>query len=166
MHTSPPLFSSLALSLSLFLSVLHRKMVGGGVCLDRKRVNSYSCQLLWYDTFTTSSLLPPTSLSLLSLYTPHTPPTPPSSITSPFFSLTSSSLSLSSPPHTHTHTHTQTHSLACQSVTAESWVLELARNQRMNTDVRRNIFCVLVTSEASGNNQWDTVEPLAIGHSE
>lgn len=26
-------------------------------------------------------------------------------------------------------------------------VLELARKQRMNTDVRRNIFCVLMTSE-------------------
>ncbi|CAI8022829.1 Nucleolar MIF4G domain-containing protein 1 [Geodia barretti] len=38
-------------------------------------------------------------------------------------------------------------SSACQSVTAESWVMELARNQRMNTEVRRNIFCVLMTSE-------------------
>jgi nucleolar MIF4G domain-containing protein 1 len=44
-------------------------------------------------------------------------------------------------------TATAASSSACQSVTAESWVLELARNQRMNTDVRRNIFCVLVTSE-------------------
>lgn len=26
-------------------------------------------------------------------------------------------------------------------------VLELAREQRMNTDVRRNIFCIIMTSE-------------------
>ena len=32
-------------------------------------------------------------------------------------------------------------------MTAESWVLELARRQQMNTDVRKNIFCVLMTSE-------------------
>ena len=38
---------------------------------------------------------------------------------------------------------------AGQSVPAESWVLELARKQRMNTDVRRNVFCILMTSEAS-----------------
>ena len=31
--------------------------------------------------------------------------------------------------------------------TSESWVLELARRQRMNTDVRKNIFCVIMTSE-------------------
>lgn len=30
---------------------------------------------------------------------------------------------------------------------SETWVLDLARNQRMNTDVRKNIFCVLMTSE-------------------
>ena len=30
---------------------------------------------------------------------------------------------------------------------SESWVLELARRQRMNTDVRKNIFCVVMTSE-------------------
>lgn len=29
----------------------------------------------------------------------------------------------------------------------EAWVLELARRQRMNTDVRKNIFCVIMTSE-------------------
>lgn len=39
------------------------------------------------------------------------------------------------------------------SHTAESWVLELARKQRMNTDVRKNIFCVLMTSEV-GNKWW------------
>lgn len=31
--------------------------------------------------------------------------------------------------------------------TTESWVLELARKQRMNTEIRRNIFCILMTSE-------------------
>ena len=29
----------------------------------------------------------------------------------------------------------------------EAWVLELARRQRMNTDVRKNIFCIIMTSE-------------------
>lgn len=31
--------------------------------------------------------------------------------------------------------------------TSESWVLDLARKQRMSTDLRKNIFCVLMTSE-------------------
>ncbi|KAL5483805.1 hypothetical protein EMCRGX_G020220 [Ephydatia muelleri] len=30
---------------------------------------------------------------------------------------------------------------------SEAWVLDLARKQRMNTDVRKNIFCILMTSE-------------------
>lgn len=30
-----------------------------------------------------------------------------------------------------------------------AWVLELARRQRMNTDVRKNVFSVLMTSEVS-----------------
>ena len=30
---------------------------------------------------------------------------------------------------------------------SESWVLELAQRQRMNTDVKKNIFCVIMTSE-------------------
>ena len=33
------------------------------------------------------------------------------------------------------------------AVVSESWVLELARRQRMNTDIRKNIFCVIMTSE-------------------
>ena len=32
---------------------------------------------------------------------------------------------------------------------SEAWVLDLARKQRMNTDVRKNIFCILMTSEVS-----------------
>ena len=32
-------------------------------------------------------------------------------------------------------------------VGSESWVLELARKQRMNTDVRKIIFGVIMTSE-------------------
>lgn len=31
--------------------------------------------------------------------------------------------------------------------TVSAKVLELARKQRMNTDVRRNIFCTIMTSE-------------------
>ena len=29
----------------------------------------------------------------------------------------------------------------------DSWVLELARKQKMNTDVRKNVFAVIITSE-------------------
>ena len=46
----------------------------------------------------------------------------------------------------------------CTSVVGDvsAQVLELARKQRMNTDVRRNIFCILMTSEVScGDIIWD-----------
>lgn len=33
------------------------------------------------------------------------------------------------------------------SLQVSSKILELARKQRMNTDVRRNIFCTVMTSE-------------------
>lgn len=32
-------------------------------------------------------------------------------------------------------------------VVADSKLMELARKQRMNTDIRRNIFCLLMSSE-------------------
>ena len=35
-------------------------------------------------------------------------------------------------------------------VASESWVLELARKQRMNTDIRKKVFSVIMTSEVSG----------------
>ena len=41
--------------------------------------------------------------------------------------------------------------------TADSWVLELARKQRMNTDLRKNIFCILMTSEVSCSSPHFTV---------
>ena len=34
-------------------------------------------------------------------------------------------------------------------VGSESWVMELARKQRMNTDVRKTVFTIIMTSEAS-----------------
>ena len=37
---------------------------------------------------------------------------------------------------------------------SETWVLDLARKQRMNTDVRKNIFCILMTSEVSPRQTW------------
>ena len=40
---------------------------------------------------------------------------------------------------------------ALDEVSSESWVLELARRQRMSTDVRKNIFCVIMTSEVRGD---------------
>ena len=40
---------------------------------------------------------------------------------------------------------------------SESWVLELARRQRMNTDVRKNIFCVIMTSEVGGVSDEQTI---------
>ena len=32
---------------------------------------------------------------------------------------------------------------------ADPWVLELAKKHGMNTDVRKNVFCILMTSEVS-----------------
>lgn len=37
---------------------------------------------------------------------------------------------------------------------ADPWILELAKKQRMNTDVRKNIFCILMTSEVSFGGVW------------
>ena len=133
------LFLSLSLSLDLFIPLslslliclplslpLSRKMVGGGVCLDRKRVSLCSWQLFKYDTS------PHPMYILLPLSLSHFAPTP------LFLSLSLFPLISTPPPPP---------SLAGQSISAESWVLDLARKQRMNTDVRRNIFCILMTSE-------------------
>ena len=152
MHTSPPLFSSLALSLSLSfsLSSTGRWWVVGSAWTGRESTaTAASSSGMTPSLHPLSSLLPPSLFSHSILHTPHRLHLLPLPL---LFSLFLPRLCLSlhpPPPPPPTHTHTQTHSLACQSVTAESWVLELARNQRMNTDVRRNIFCVLVTSEAS-----------------
>ena len=32
---------------------------------------------------------------------------------------------------------------------ADPWILELAKKHGMNTDVRKNVFCILMTSEVS-----------------
>lgn len=37
---------------------------------------------------------------------------------------------------------------------ADPWILELAKKQRMNTDVRKNIFCILMTSEVGFGGVW------------
>lgn len=37
--------------------------------------------------------------------------------------------------------------LSCPSSQVSAKILELARKQRMNTDIRRNIFCTIMTSE-------------------
>lgn len=44
---------------------------------------------------------------------------------------------------------------------SEAWVLELARRQRMNTDVRKNIFCVIMTSEVGGASDGQFIAKLS-----
>ena len=40
-------------------------------------------------------------------------------------------------------------SVTSSQIGSESWVLDLARRQRMTTDVRKNVFSVIMTSEVS-----------------
>ena len=46
-------------------------------------------------------------------------------------------------------TRSQSTSISSPLVGSESWVLDLARRQRMTTDVRKNVFSVIMTSEVS-----------------